>query len=472
MPVSLSELSLCEAAERIRLGEVTVEEYARELLARCEAGRSLNAFISLDPEPVLKTAREADRRRRRGESPGPLHGIPLAIKDVFDVAGTPTTAGTPGLEDNAPSRTAPLVERLFDAGAIMLGKTNMHELAFGVTSANEFTGAIRNPYDATRSSGGSSGGTAAAIAARMAPSGLGSDTGGSSRIPAAHCGIVGHRPSTGRYPTAGMVPMNHTRDAPGFMARSVADIALLDEIVSGADTIPPVALEDLRIGLPREHYFSVLDSRVDDVIAAELRRLRDLGVEFVEADPSAFLTERSRTTVPIMAWEFPRNVARYLNSVGHDVGVAALVDAVASPYVASELEEVLDAADDPDLADRYHRAITDVVPRLRAEYRAYFRGNDLSAIAFPTSPLAPVPIGEHECVTVDGEEVSVWHTLRNTVPTTILGAPGLTVPVGLTEDGLPVGLELDGLPHADRALLAIGLEWERASDGLPAPGQG
>lgn len=164
-----------------------------------------------------------------------------------------------------------------------------------------------------------------------------------------------------------------------------------------------------------------------------------------------------------MAWEFPRDVAAYLDSVESDLDLETLVDAVASPYVESELRAILDEADAPGLDDRYRRAITEVLPRLRSAYRACFRQNGIAAIAFPTSPLPPTPIGEHDSVMVDGEEVSIWRTLRNTVPASILAAPGLSLPIGSTGSGLPVGLEFDGLPHADRTLLAIGLAWERAS---------
>jgi indoleacetamide hydrolase len=308
----LSDLSLRDAATQLQRGDIAAEAYATELLDRCEAGASLNAFVFIDREGVLNGAREADRIRRRGDAIGALHGIPIAIKDVFDVAGTPTTACTPALRDHVPDRTAPLVQRLFDAGALMLGKTNMHEMAFGITSNNECTGAVRNPYNPKLSPGGSSGGTAAAVAARMSPAGLGTDTSGSIRIPAAHCGTVGYRPSTGRYPCAGVVPMNHTRDTPGLMAHSVDDIALLDEVIMGNGTPVSVDLKGLRIGLPGDYFLAGLDSRITAAFDAEVARLADLGVVFVEAGPPDFAEARSQTAGPIMAGEMPRDVTRYL----------------------------------------------------------------------------------------------------------------------------------------------------------------
>jgi Asp-tRNA(Asn)/Glu-tRNA(Gln) amidotransferase A subunit family amidase len=465
--MSYSELSLSEAAAHIRDGALTAEAYAEELLAVCERGKPLNAFITLDRERVLSEARAADLTRRNGDALGALHGIPIAIKDVFDVAGTPTTAGTPALRDNVPARTAPMVQALFDAGAYMLGKTNMHEMAFGITSSNEFTGAVRNPYDPTRSPGGSSGGTAAAIAARMAPGGLGSDTSGSIRIPAAHCGIAGYRPSTGRYPAEGIVPLNHTRDAPGPMARSVEDIALLDRVITGPDHLEPAELKGMRIGLPKDYFFDALDSRIGSAMDTELDRLAALGVVFVEADAPDFAKARGEATGPIMAWELVRDVARYLKEADLRLTIGDLVAAVASPYVKSELESLL--IENPELEGRYKRAVSEVLPRHRAEYESYLADNQLSAIAFPTTPLPPPPLGENESVESDGRPVSIWVNLRNSVPATLLGAPCLSLPIAMTDDGLPVGLELDGWPGRDGDLLSIGLAWEREAPRLPAP---
>ena len=186
------------------------------------------------PEQVRAAAAAADERRAGGGPLGPLHGVPLALKDNLDTADMPTTGGTPGLRGSRPARNAPVVQRLLDAGAIVFGKANLHELAYGITNNNAGFGAARNPYDRTRIPGGSSGGVGAAVGARIVPGGIGSDTGGSVRVPAALCGIVGFRPTTGRWPQAGIVPISHTRDTAGPMTRSVADCVLLDRVVTGA----------------------------------------------------------------------------------------------------------------------------------------------------------------------------------------------------------------------------------------------
>ena len=235
----LTELGAVEAVALLSRGELSAVEYARALLNQCEAGRSLNAFITLRPEQVLAAARECDRRRQAGEQLGPLHGLPIPIKDSVNTAELPTTAGTPALRQFQPREDAPLVRALRQAGAIVLGKTNLHELSYGYTSNNHAYGAIHNPYDPSRIPGGSSGGTGAAIASRMAPLGVAEDTEGSIRVPAALCGIAGFRPTTGRYPTHGCVTISPLFDQVGPHARAVADRLLFDSAVTGSSASAP-----------------------------------------------------------------------------------------------------------------------------------------------------------------------------------------------------------------------------------------
>ncbi|MET0984873.1 MAG: amidase family protein, partial [Steroidobacteraceae bacterium] len=207
---ALTGLTASQAANLLRSGELTAVEYAEALIEQAEKIASLNAFISFDADAVRTQARAADDRRRAGERLGPLHGIPLAIKDNIDTADLPTTAGTPGLRHHRPRNNALVVQRLLDAGAILFGKNNLHELAYGVTTNNRAFGASRNPYDLQRVPGGSSGGTAAAVCARVVPAGIGTDTGASIRLPMAFCGGVGFRPSVGRWPQQGLIPASNT----------------------------------------------------------------------------------------------------------------------------------------------------------------------------------------------------------------------------------------------------------------------
>ncbi|HLY89030.1 MAG TPA: amidase family protein, partial [Acetobacteraceae bacterium] len=252
-PVDYQSLSLTQAAQLIREGKITSTELVDALLLQADAARDLNAFITLDSEAALNAAHAADAAQKQGKPLGPLHGVPLVIKDNIHVAGMPNTAGTEALRNFIPRENARVVEALIAAGAIVLGKTNMHELAFGATSNNATFGTVRNPYDPTRFPGGSSGGTAAAIAAGIAPGGLGTDTGGSVRIPAALTGLVGLRPTSGRYSLEGVTPFSHTRDTVGPLARNVADVVLLDQVISGdRSSVQPADMKSVRLGVARD----------------------------------------------------------------------------------------------------------------------------------------------------------------------------------------------------------------------------
>src|SRR5256885_12823927 len=225
---SLLALTAKHAARALRRGEISAESYASALLTKCQRGASLTAFITLRPDSVREAARACDRRRSAGARLGPLHGLPIPIKDSVNTKDLPTTAGTPALRHFQPSEDAPLVRALRAAGAIVLGKTNLHELSYGYTRNNPAFGAIHNPYDPTRIPGASSGATAAAIAYHMAPLGVAEDTEGSIRVPAALCGLAGFRPTTGRYPTHACAPISPLFDQVGPHARSAADLLLFD----------------------------------------------------------------------------------------------------------------------------------------------------------------------------------------------------------------------------------------------------
>jgi Asp-tRNA(Asn)/Glu-tRNA(Gln) amidotransferase A subunit family amidase len=270
---SLTELSACDAVQSMVRGELTAERYAGALLARCESRRALNAFITLEPERVLEHARACDRQRRSGAKLGPLFGLPIPVKDSVNTRDYPTTGGTPALRHFRPAQDAPVVESLKGAGAIVLGKTNLHELSFGWTTNNLAFGAVHNPYDDKRIPGGSSGGTAAAIAARLAPLGVAEDTEGSIRVPAAFCGIAGFRPTTRRYSTKGCVPISSLFDQVGPHARTVQDLALFDSVAAG-DPSPLAAkpLRGVRLGVVRDYWFVDLHPEVERIADEALAR--------------------------------------------------------------------------------------------------------------------------------------------------------------------------------------------------------
>src|SRR5947199_171378 len=263
-PADLTQLSLSDAATLVRARQVTSVELTQAYITRADANLGLNVYVTLDRAGALAAAQRADADLDTVERLGRLHGVPLVVKDNTHVAGLPNTAGTPALRGFVPKENAPTVQKLVDAGAVILGKTNMHELAFGISGYNEafFTSqpiGTRNPYDRTRFAGGSSSGTGAAIGARLAPGGLGSDTGGSVRIPAAVSGGAGLRPTIGRYSQDGVTPISHSRDTVGPMGQTVADVALLDAVITGGRPPAPAPLSGVRLGVNRAYFFKDLD---------------------------------------------------------------------------------------------------------------------------------------------------------------------------------------------------------------------
>lgn len=465
----LEDLTLTAAAAAIRSGDITAERYAARLLACCEASAALNAFITLETGPVLAAALEADGRRRAGEPLGPLHGVPLALKDNLDTAGVLTTAGTPALRHHRPRADGAVVQRLLEAGAIVLGKANMHELAFGATSNNAAFGPARNPYDPSRIPGGSSGGTGTAVAARLAPAGIGTDTGGSIRVPAALCGIVGFRPTTGRWPQRGIVPISHTRDTAGPMTRSVEDAALLDAVVTGErPALAPVALAGMRLGIPRAHFYDDLDHDIASATAAALARLEEAGAILVEAD-AGDVTELDRAAgFPIALYEAVRDIALYLDDHAIAVDLGHVASQVASPDVRALLEGALGSRRVPE--DAYRDALLIHRPALQRVYRALFTELNVAALIYPTTPLAAAPIGADATCELNGRPVPTFETFtRNTAPGSLAGIPGVSLPSGMSATGLPIGLALDAPAGADRNLLALAAAIERVLAEVPPP---
>jgi indoleacetamide hydrolase len=468
----LINLSAVAAVAAMRRGEVSAEAYANALLARCEDGRYLNAFITLEPERVREAARAADFRRAAGGALGALHGLPVPIKDSVNTRDLPTTAGTPALRGFQPNADATTVAKLRAAGALVLGKTNLHELSLGWTSNNLAFGPVRNPYDPQRIPGGSSGGTAAAIAARMAPLGVAEDTQGSIRVPAALCGICGFRPTTGRYPSDGTAPITPLFDQIGPHARSIADLALFDATMTG-DTRPitPVALAGLRLGIDRGYYFSGLDPEVERIVDEVLARLRAAGAVIVEAEVGA-LAESSRLIAQrVQLHDLAGAMTRYLRDSGASVNIEQ-VFALASADVKQALDTYFAPGAPQAISDQVYQAARDVDrPALQRMLANYFSNHGLSAMIFPATMVPATPIGQATRVLIGGAQVPFATAIaRNITPGSTAGLPGLVLPAGLTRDTrLPVGLELDGPAGSDRTLLGIGLALEAALDPVSAP---
>lgn len=468
----LAELHAHEAVAAMRCGDLAAEPYAAALLRRCAAARSLNAFITLEPERVLEAARDCDRRRQSGAALGPLHGLPIAIKDSINTRDYPTTSGTSALRHFKPSEDAAVVGALKHAGALVLGKTNLHELSFGWTSNNQAFGPVRNPYDVARIAGGSSGGSAAAVAARLCALALGADTEGSIRVPAALCGIAGFRPSTARYPNSGAMPISPHFDQVGAHARSVADLAMLDALLApapAAATIAAPTLAGVRLAIDREYWFADLDPEVERVVGEALRRLADAGAVIVEA-PLRGLAELIRlTTAAVQNHEFAPAVTQYLERYHTGVSFAQLL-AAASADVRAEIAACTSPAGRSFVPESVYLGARDrYLPQLCALLERYFADTGATAIVFPATRIAAPLIGE-DAWEIAGKRLGLATALvRNVAPGSTAGLPGLVLPAGLTRAGLPVSLEFDGPLGADRVLLGIGLTLEGVLGRLPAP---
>src|SRR5688572_23119956 len=342
-PADLTQLGVAEAARLIRDTAVTSVELTQAYLARAEANGGLNAFVTLDRTGALAAAKQADADLAAGKVKGPLHGVPLVVKDNVHVAGLPNTAGTPALRGFVPKEHAPTVQRLVDAGAVILGKTNMHELAFGISGYNEaFNTAkpigTRNPWDRTRMAGGSSSGTGAAIAGRLAPGGLGSDTGGSVRIPAALTGGAGLRPTLGRYSQEGVTPISHSRDTVGPMARTVADVALLDSVIAGGPVPSPASLSGVKLGVYRGYYWADLDADTNAMMDAALTKLRQAGVTIVEVDMPELKKLNDAASFPVALYEAYDDLKAYLAKYQTGKTVEQIAAEIASKDVKGTYE--------------------------------------------------------------------------------------------------------------------------------------
>ena len=478
-PEQQLDLTATQAVAAIRSGELTAETYVRTLLARAEAQRDLNAMIAVDADGAIAAARRVDAARDAGRTLPRLAGLPIVVKDNINSANLPTTGGTPALRGVRPRNHAPSLQKLVDAGAIPLGKSNLHELAFGITSTNlaPFAGPVKNPYDRTRMPGGSSGGTAAAIAAHIVPAGLGTDTGGSTRIPAALCGIVGLRPSVGdnvgqrRYTDIGhVVPISRTRDTVGPMARTVADVALLDAAIMFTAVATPAQARGLRIGVPAS-FWAGLDSQLAAVVRTARDKLAAAGVVFVDADLPGLAELNAKVSFPIALHEPVADIPAYLAATGvTGITLADIAAQVASPDVKGAFGAILADAMGKD----YPAAMNEHRPKLQALYAQYFATHKLDAMLFPTTPAPAIPIdtaaGSGKFSIDGGPPLDVFGTfIRNTDPGSNAGIPGLSMPAGLTAGGLPVGLEIDGPVGSDPRLLAIGLAFEQVLGPLPAP---
>jgi aspartyl-tRNA(Asn)/glutamyl-tRNA(Gln) amidotransferase subunit A len=418
------------------------------LAAIAEHGARTNAFILVDAEGARAAARAVDEERRRGIDRGPLHGMPISVKDLIDVAGQPTTAASRVRAGHVARRDATIVQRLHEAGVIIIGKTNLHEFALGPTSEESAWGAVRNPRDASRSAGGSSGGSAAAVALGMGLASIGSDTGGSIRIPAAACGVVGLKPSIGEVPLDGIVPLSATLDNAGPITRTVGDAALLWAVLAARRMvgIETPALSALRFGALGGYFTRLLGSEVRVAFDAAIAQLRAGGatVELRTVNGTeAIVQTYGDISLPEAAnWHTETLVSR------------------AGDYEPGVRERLERARTIP--AVNYLRAL-EVRETLRRAVDAALEWCD--ALVLPTLPIVAPPLGAAEATfdTESGETLAVRPALlRLTQLFNLTGHPAISIPIRAA--GLPVGLQLVGRRDGTETLLAVAAACERALD--------
>lgn len=418
----------------------------------------LGAFLSVaEPAAAPVPARAATVR-----------GVPFAVKDNIDTAPLPTTGGSAVLDGSSARTDAGVVGRLLDQGAQVVGKTNLHELALGVTSENAAYGDVRNPFDTERSAGGSSGGSAVAVAVGAAAFSLGTDTGGSMTIPASCCGVVGFRPTRGRYPLDGLLSISWTRDTIGVMANSVADVMAVDTAVTRRRT-GARRRGRVRMGIPRNRLCD-LDDDVAAIAVGALTVLEESGlVELHEVSTTELDDRAFEHGLALVTFEAPRAVEVYLSGLRppyNELDIGALASGARSSDVRALLELMLA---DPTGRDRYRRA-RDARDAVLAGYRNLVQSERLDALVFPTIPTRPPLLGQGGVMDHRGRSVEVFPTLtRHTEPGAFVGNPSISVPAGPDSGGLPVGLTVEGLSGSDDRLLDVATTVEAVLSGHDVP---
>jgi aspartyl-tRNA(Asn)/glutamyl-tRNA(Gln) amidotransferase subunit A len=450
---NLSELTLAEASARLRAGSVTSTQLVEACLARIQIyNPKVNAFITVLREQALKQAKEAEADLRAGRSRGPLHGIPIALKDNIDTAGIRTTAASAVFDDRIPKEDAEVVTRLKAAGAIFIGKTNLHEFAFGGTSATSYFGPVRNPWALDRNPGGSSGGSAAAVSADCCYGALGTDTGGSIRTPSSYCSVVGLKPTYGLVPIRGIIPLTLSLDHCGPITRTVEDAALMLNAMAGYDRLDITSVEHvkedyvagmkqpvsgLRLGVPRAPFFDWLDKDVEKSVEDAIAVLAKLtkSVKDVTLPPTGNLSLNGETFAYHEDY-YAHGAGRYQIPTRRSLANGANLKA--ADYIRSlwKLELIRRTIDD----------------------------------AFTDFDLAVLPTRRHTPRTVDAsikrEESDKPRNpeLENTGQFDVYGIPAISVPCGFTSAGLPVGLMIAGPRFSESRVLALANAYERATE--------
>jgi indoleacetamide hydrolase len=464
---NMSELSASAAVEAMRNGDIKAEDYARALLDRAQELAHLNCFRTLNREMVLEAARAADKARASGSALGILHGLPIPVKDSVNTKDLSTSNGTRALGDFKPRDDAAVLKPLFAQGAILMGKTNLHELSYGWTSNNAIFGPVRNPYDQEHVPGGSSGGSGAAVAARIAPVAIAEDTLGSIRVPASMCGLAGLRPTFGRYSDAGIMPLTMNKfDQVGPVARSVADLLLFDRAATGGrEQVAGTPLTGVRIGLS-PYFWSGLDPEVERVSNKALQKLSDSGAILVWSEIPEF-AKAMGIALTIIGYDTLPGISDFLKEQGADVTFEQMLEQ-AGEGVRAVIKSVALPPNRP--SKEIYESMLGQREELRKSVRGYFEAKGIVALAFPPIMITPPRIGEDAEVDIGGKKIPLYVAMsRNIALGSCASMASLVLPAGITSDGLPVGMEFDALTGNDLQLLSLGLSLEKALGPIPGP---
>lgn len=453
-------LSLAEASDAVRKKAISPVELTKASLQRIEQfNPRLNAFISVTADSALSDARTLEAEAQRGHWRGPLHGIPIAVKDNIDTAGVRTTAASELFKDRVPPEDAEVVRRLKKAGAIILGKTNLHEFAYGGTSAISYFGPVHNPWALDRIPGGSSGGSAAATAASLCFGALGTDTAGSVRNPACYCGVVGFKPTYGRVSNRGVVPLSWTLDHVGPLCRTVEDAALMLAAIAGYDVLDPTTIDtpvpdyrramnrrtsNQRLGIPQRPFFDGLDPEIAKAVDSAIVVLRKLTASLQEVVLPPTTTPYDQIFMDV------RSVEVYAY---HEQWLAE----APSKYGATTRQRLVENA--AEVQPSAYAKSRHQLEFMRRQIQTTFAAVDL--LITPTMSLLPSKISDN----VDAKGGLKYPLgIRNTAPFNVLGLPAISIPCGLTTSGLPIGLQIAGAPFAESSVLALARAYELETD--------
>lgn len=458
--IDIATLSVADAARALRNGDYSALELTDAYLRRIEAlNPTINAYITVTAERARGDARRATEELAVGKVRGPLHGIPIAHKDLYETAGIRTTGGSKIHGGYIPTTDSTVVRKLREAGTVFLGKLNTHEYAYGVTTNNPHYGATRNPWDLERIPAGSSGGSGAAIAAGLATAATGSDTGGSIRMPASLCGVVGLKPTFGRVSKAGVMPLSYRFDHAGPLTRTVEDAALMLNAMAGYDPRDPatvrmpvldatadlgLGLQGLRIGVPRAYFFAQLEDDIAAAIEIAIGEFRRLGADVREVDIPGVAEGLAGTFAYVLA-EAQQIHAQSLRQRSEDFGTDVLEILTSYTPGTDALLAGLRACDALTVSMRESLESVDV-------------------LLTPTTPITAVRIGQ-ELVRYGNIEESVLSAMiRCTAPFNTTHLPALSLPCGFSQLGLPIGLQIAGRPFDEATVLRVGYAYEQATD--------